>query len=178
MSYYFLVIVRIILAPFILIYPAPAILLSLFLDIVDADFAHKIISRIKYQIYDKLIDSWVLFFELILSHLLWPQYNIMMTLLFVWRMIGLSIFLNTKKRKILLVFGNYFENIFFLLFFGTFIEPLNFLIENDLYFYLSLITVIVFKMLQEWFIHIADLSIRENVFGSKRSWKSDRIDRS
>lgn len=171
MAYYLIVLVRIVFAPLILVWPAPAIILSLFLDIIDADFAHHVITKKQYQIMDKILDSWVYIFELILAWTALPQYRYFLLALFIWRFIGLGVFLKYKNRNVLLIFGNYFENMFFLLYFAQEFKSLNFILENKTVFYTLTVFSFISKIFQEWFIHVADLSIREDFFKSKRKWK-------
>lgn len=176
MAYYFVVLVRIILAPLILVWPTPAIILSLLLDIFDADFAHHVISKKQYQMADKILDSWVLVFELILSWQVLPEYKLLLTILFVWRMIGLTVFLKSSNRHVLLVFGNFFESVFFVLYFATVFPSLNFILGNQSIFNAAIALAFLSKIFHEWFIHVAELSIREHLFRSKRKWKNDKID--
>jgi hypothetical protein len=175
MAYYFVVLVRIVAAPLILIWPTTAIILSLFLDIIDADLAYKVITKKQYQLIDKILDSWVYVFELILAWAVLPDFRFLLMGLFVWRTIGLMIFLKLRNRKILLIFGNFFENVFFLLYFASVFKSLNFILLNPIYFNLGMAFAFMSKIFHEWFIHVADLSIREDIFRSKRKWKSDKI---
>lgn len=175
MAYYFVVLVRIVLAPLILVWPTTAIILSLLLDIFDADFAYKVITRKQYQTADKLLDSWVLIFELILAWQILPEFKFLLSILFAWRMIGLTLFLESKNRHILLVFGNFFENFFFLLYFSTVYPPLNYILENRSMLFVAMAFAFVSKIFHEWFIHVAELSVREHLFKSKRNWKNDKI---
>lgn len=174
MAYYLILTARVFLAPLILVWPTAAIILSFFLDVIDADFAYKVITKKQYQIIDKIVDSWVYIFELIIGWRMIGEFGVLLTALFVWRMIGLAVFLKFRKRHILLIFGNYFENIFFLLYFATVYKPLNFLISTDIALYASIFAVVLAKAGQEWFIHVADLSIREDFFKSRRHWKVDK----
>lgn len=175
MAYYFVILVRIILAPLILVWPTTAIILSLLLDIFDADFAHHVITKKQYQMVDKILDSFVLLFELILAWQVLPEFRLLLSILFVWRMIGLTVFLESKNRHVLLVFGNFFENVFFLLYFATTFKSLNFILLNQAVFYTAMALAFLSKIFHEWFIHVAELSIREHLFGSKRKWKNDKI---
>lgn len=163
MIYYFVILLRLLFAPLILIWPLQSIIVSFFLDAVDADFAHHIVSKRKYQEIDKLLDSWVFLFEMILAWRIFFGFKYFLLFLFLWRIIGTIIFYIAKNRKIFLVFGNYFENAFFVLFFKDHLPNIN--------IYLLLITSLIIKIFQEWFIHVADLSVREDLFGKKRRWK-------
>lgn len=170
-KYLFIINLRIIFAPLILVWPTPAIILSFFLDMIDAEFAYYIVTKKQYQLIDKTIDSWVFLFEMILAWQMFINYRSFLLILFLWRMIGTFFFYLTKKRHLLFVFGNFFENIFFVIYFTSIIPGWNLLFNNKPAFYSLLIFVSLIKLFQEWFIHIAGLSIREDIFGKKRKWR-------
>ncbi|MFZ6034789.1 MAG: hypothetical protein ACOYUB_01390 [Patescibacteria group bacterium] len=171
MAYYLVVLVRIIVAPLILIWPTPGIILSLFLDIIDADFAYHVITKKQYQVIDKLLDLWVYVFEMIIAWNTLPEFRMVLLALLTWRTIGLALMIMTSNRHILIFFGNYFENIFFLVYFAKNVKGLDFLVSNPTAFWISIAVTVLAKAFQEWFIHVADLSIREDLFKSKRKWK-------
>lgn len=89
------------------------------------------------------------------------DFRLFLLALLLWRFIGMVVFYITKNRRYFIIFGNYFENAFYVIFF-------NFIVIN---FVFTLITVFAFKLFQEWFIHVADLSVREDIFKKKRNWK-------
>lgn len=166
--YYFIVILRILAAPLIFIWPLPAIILSVFLDIIDADFAYKVISKDKYEQIDKNLDFWWFTVVMTYSYINYPQYKLFLFTLFVFRFIGQALFSISNKRIFLMYFPNFFEWVFFLIFLGINYFP-N-LINNGIFYFL-LGVIMVVKLLHEWFLHIADLSIKEIVLKSKRNWK-------
>lgn len=163
--YFLIIFLRIVFAPLILIWPLQSIIVSFLLDVVDADFACFAISKHQYQIIDKILDTWVYIFELTLALKMFPNWNYFFILLFFWRLVGLIVFYFFKNRKIFLIFGNYFENAFF-----AFLLKYYF-VEINLY-YLLLIAFIA-KVFQEWFIHVAELSVMEDLFKKKRHWKNN-----
>ena len=166
--YYFIVLLRIIEAPLIFIWPLPAIILSVFLDIIDADFACKVISKDEYEQIDKNLDFWWYANIIIYSFSNFPQYKLFLFVLFIFRFIGQALFSISNKRIFLMCFPNFFEWIFFLIFFGSNYLPV--LSNNNIFYYL-IGAIIIVKIFQEWFLHIADLSLKEIMFGIKRDWK-------
>ena len=162
MVYYLVLLVRVIFAPLIFIWPATSVIVSFLLDVVDGDIAPYTVSKERYQIIDKTIDSWVYIFEMIYAWINFEQFKFLLLGLFLWRMLGMILFYITSNRRIFVVFGNYFENVFFVIFFGFTKPPV---------FYFAVVFVSLIKFFQEWFIHVADLSVREDVFKLKRNWK-------
>ncbi|EKE14716.1 MAG: hypothetical protein ACD_12C00328G0001, partial [uncultured bacterium] len=116
--YYFIVILRILVAPLIFIWPLLSIILSVFLDLIDADFAHKIMSKKLYQLIDKNLDLWWFINIIIYIFINFPEYKIYLLFLFIYRLIGQLIYYFSKNRGVLLYFPNFFEWIFILIFFG------------------------------------------------------------
>ncbi len=158
--YFFIILLRILSAPLIFILPLQSIILSVFLDIIDGDFACKVVTKKNYQLIDKNLDLWWFINILIYSFINYPNYKTYLLILFLYRLIGQLIFYFNHNRKVLMFFPNFFEWIFFLIFFGKNYYPF---------------TLIVFlaKILQEWFLHIANLSIKEIIFKKKRLWRKD-----
>lgn len=166
--YYLVILLRIFVAPLIFIWPLPAIILSVFLDLIDADFAHKIISKKLYQLIDKNLDLWWFINIIIYSYFNYPDYKIYLLILFIYRLIGQLIYYFSRNRAVLLFFPNFFEWVFILIFFGKNYYPL--ILNRGTYLTISLIVFII-KIIQEWFLHVADLSIREDFLKIKRQWK-------
>lgn len=166
--YYFVVLLRILVAPLIFIWPLTAIILSVFLDLIDADFAHKVISKKLYEIVDKNLDLWWFINIMIYSYINYPDYKIYLLIFFIYRVVGQLIYYVSGNRKILLLFPNFFEWVFFLIFLGKNYYPS---IITGQTFYLILLVIFFVKIFHEWFLHVADLSIREDFFKSKRNWR-------
>lgn len=169
--YIFVLFLRVIFSPLILIWPFISVIVSFSLDLVDGDFAAPVVTKAQYQLIDKTVDYWVYIFEMVYSWIYLPSFKWFLLALFIWRTIGTLIFYITSKRKLFIIFGNYFENAFFIFFFAKIFPNLRFLVENRVALVVSLIAVFSIKAFQEWFIHIADLSVREDIFKNKRSWK-------
>ena len=166
--YVFIITLRIVSVPLIFVWALPAIILSVFLDLIDADFAHKVVSKKLYQIIDKNFDLWWFINIIIYSFINYPDYKIYLLILFIYRFLGQLIYYISGNRNILLFFPNFFEWVFFLIFFGKNYYPS---IIAGQTFYLILLVIFFVKIFQEWFLHVADLSIREDLFKIKREWK-------
>lgn len=166
--YILIIILRIIFASFIFVRPLLSIIVSFFLDLIDADFAHKVVAKKLYQIIDKNLDLWWFINIMIYSFINYPDYKIYLLILFIYRVVGQLIYYVSGNRGVLLFFPNFFEWIFFLIFFGKNYYPS--ILEGQKYI-LFLIIIFITKIFQEWFLHVADLSIREDFLKIKRSWK-------
>lgn len=169
--YFFIVFLRIITAPLVFIWPLPAIILSFFLDSIDIEFAsQKVLTLAEYERWDKALDLWWYLNAMIFGWFSFPYFKYFLLFLFVFRLIGDLIFFLKGDRRILFLFPNFFENVFLLISLSLFIKPLNFLLDGK-YFLTSLTVVILLKIFQEWWIHVALISIPEKFFGIKRNWR-------
>lgn len=162
MVYYFLLLIRLTLAPLIFIWPTITVILSFLLDAIDGDIAAHYVSKDRYQTIDKTVDFWVYIFEMTYAWVNFEQFKFLLLGLFLWRLAGMILFYITSNRRLFIVFGNYFESVFFVIFFGFTKPPV---------FYFAIVLVSLIKLFQEWFIHVADLSVREDIFKLKRTWK-------
>jgi len=169
--YYFVVLLRILSAPLIFIWPLLSIILSFFLDIIDIEFAsRKVLTLDEYERQDKILDLWWYLNAVIFSWFHLPYYRFLLLILFIFRAIGEVIFFIKNDRKVFFLFPNFFENIFFLIFLSVYFKQLNFLLNSKFIFF-SLSVAIIAKIFQEWWIHIALISIPEHFFGKKRKWR-------
>ncbi len=166
--YYFVILLRIFTAPLIFIWPLLSIILSVFLDLIDADFAHKVVSKKLYQLFDKNLDLWWFINIIIYSYFNFPDYKIYLLILFVYRLIGQLIYYLSRNRGVLLFFPNFFEWVFILIFIGKNYYPS--ILKGET-FNLIILIIFIVKIFQEWFLHVANLSIREDLLKSKREWK-------
>lgn len=166
--YILIIILRIIFAPLIFVWPLLSIIVSFFLDLIDADFAYKAVSKRLYQIIDKNLDLWWSINIIVYSYINYPGYKIYLLILFIYRLVGQLIYYFSGNRGILLFFPNFFEWVFFLIFLGKNYYPS---IITGQAFYLILLVIFFAKIFHEWFLHVADLSIREDFFKSKRNWR-------
>lgn len=169
--YFFVVFLRILSAPLIFITPLPAIILSFFLDVIDIEFAsQKVLNLSEYEKYDKALDFWWYINIMIFSWFHLPSYKYLLLILFTFRAIGEIIFFIKNDRRVFFLFPNFFENIFFLIFFSIYFKQLNFLLNKE-FVYIFISIIIVLKLFQEWWVHIAQISIPEDFFGKKRKWR-------
>lgn len=169
--YYFVVLLRILVAPLIFIWPLTAIILSFFLDIIDIEFAsRKVLTLSEYEKYDKALDLWWYFNVIAFSWFYLPDYKFLLLILFIFRITGSIIFFLKNDRRIFFIFPNFFENIFFLIFFSLNFKQLNFLLDKKCFLF-SISIAIILKIFQEWWVHIAQISIPEYFFGKKRRWR-------
>jgi len=166
--YILIIILRIFFSPLIFIWPLLSIIVSFFLDLIDADFAHKVVSKRLYQIIDKNLDLWWFINIMIYSYIYYPGYKFYLLVLFIYRVVGQLIYYFSGKRGVLVFFPNFFELVFFLIFLGKNYFPS---IISGQFFYFIHFIIFFIKIFQEWFLHVADLSIREDLFKSKRNWK-------
>lgn len=158
--YYFIVFLRIISAPLIFVWPLPAIILSVFLDIIDGDLAAPVVTKKRYELVDKNLDLWWFVNIMIYALIKYPNYRIYLLILFSYRLIGQLIYYVSHNRKVLMLFPNFFEWIFYLIFFGINYYPFT-------------LMVVLAKIFQEWFLHVADLSLKEIIFKKKRLWRKN-----
>jgi hypothetical protein len=166
--YFFIELLRFIFPMFIFSFPALTVFVAIFLDAVDGEFAsQEVLSHEKYQIVDKLMDNWFDLWALAYSYFAFNDFFIFLLILIVFRFIGLAVFLKFGRRGALVIFPNFFENAFLLFFFVSLFN-LGFLITGVNLYY-SLTAVFVFKILQEYWLHILKKSLVEDVF--KFGWR-------
>lgn len=166
----FVVFLRIVTPFLIYIDPIWGFVIVFLLDVVDADIASLgVLTKKRYQEIDKALDFWWYTIALIWSFTYLPNYFPFLLGLFLWRSCGTLIFYKRHNRKILLIFANYFESVLLLLILGTFSEKLGFLLVGKDY-YLWLGIAVATKLFQEWWIHVAELSVQENLLHRKRNW--------
>lgn len=164
-------ILRIILPLAIFRSPLFVVVAITFLDAIDVEFAsRKVLTRNGYQRIDKCLDTWWYLVALSFSYFFLNQYFIFLAILFGFRIVGLFVFIIKEDRRVLFFTPNLFENAFFLFFLANHFPTLNFLIHGTA-LYKSLLAVFILKMIQEYWIHIAQISIPEHIFGKKRLWK-------
>jgi len=172
--YFSCVALRIILAPLIFLFPIPIIFILFFLDAIDVEFAsRKVLTLNQYEKYDKALDLWWYINALVYSYFYLNTYFIFLFILFIYRLVGDILFFSKGQRKILVFFPNFFENVFFLVFFSLHFNQLSFLL-NGINFYIALFFVCLIKIIQEWWVHFAQISIPEDIFKKKRTWLQEK----
>ncbi len=168
--YFLFVILRVILAPLIFLFPVPVVAILFLLDYFDGELASKkVLTLEQYEKIDKALDLWQYVYELLFCGFMLKIYFPLLMIFFVYRMVGEILFFLTNKRKLLVVFPNFFENAFLLVFFGTYIRRLSFLTGRN--FALYLVIVCALKLIQEWWLHWKNLSTMEIFFHKKKQWK-------
>lgn len=169
-QYYFVILLRFILPLFIFSYPLYIVIGATLLDAIDGEFAaRRVLTKTRYQYIDKFMDNWWYLCVLIYSYSYFNQYFLLLLILFCYRIIGISLFYRMKKRLMLILFPNFFENAFFLIFFSTYFGW-SFLLQGQM-FYKSLLVVFLLKIIQEYWLHIAQKSIIEDVLKLyKHNW--------
>ncbi len=153
---YVLTIIRLVVPIFILKWPLTGIFLSSLADTLDWKFFpfHTAADYQYYQIWDKTLDMFSqLFIALIV--LRWQEIRVRTTalVLFVYRFLGVMLFLLTNFRPLLVIFPNMFDDfvIFYLL-------ALHFFKREELSLSTKSIGEIVFvlaipKLFHEYFVH-------------------------
>ena len=163
-------ILRITLPLAIFRFPLFVIIAVTFLDDIDGDIASQgVFSKSRYQFIDKLIDNWWYLCVLVYSYFALNNFFVFLLALFIYRIVGLWLFLSSKKRHLLIFFPNFFENAFFLFFFVNYFGWQILITGSNLYY--SLIVVFILKLLQEYWLHVLKKSFVEDVFKFKwRKW--------
>jgi len=140
----------------LLLSPQVALLFSFFLDAIDGDLLETFVGlkRMTYQKYDKLLDSWWLFFVMIYllqvdaPHLGWYLF------LFLYRMFGVLIMMVRDEEWLLFVFPNVFESVFAVfLFFPSWIEWKLFSVPAPATIVFALT---ILALVREYWLHVAD----------------------
>jgi len=87
--------------------------------------------------------------------------------LYLYRLAGDIIFFIKNDRRLLFFFQNFFENAFFVVFFGSLVNGLRFIISGS-NLYLTLIIAFMLKIFQEWLVHWKQFTFKKN-----RLWLKD-----
>jgi hypothetical protein len=145
------VFLRIVVPFFILFDPFVVPIVLFFLDGLDyvPITSSKWLPKAKYQLLDKVLDFYYLFFMFLMS-IYWG--NVLLMGLFIYRAVGFFLVLVTKERKIFLFFPNFFEPFYNLYSFGYIYSSL-FLTTLDEKFIWFAIGVFIYKMLNEFYVH-------------------------
>lgn len=119
------------------------------------------LERNHYQIFDKSLDMYYLFFELAVS-LKWKEIiaKRISALLFCWRLAGYVIFAITGTEKMLFFFPNVFENFFLLILFAKKFFP-GVKINNARAVTAFVLIAGIPKVIQEYSLHIRALRVED-----------------
>ena len=168
-----IVALRLILPPLLWRNALVTLLLMMFADWVDGDVFRRAFSSMRnniYQLIDKSLDLYGYCFALAFA-VSSPLFTVFL-LLFLWRLVGLLVFLFQRDRKIFVFFPNVFE-LFFLLYALTLTFPsLKMLLEGN-YFWFTLLWLTVFKIIWEYLLHVSHFftSVYEQFVDAK--WLED-----
>ena len=148
-----------------------------FLDGIDGDlFRFATLSRKGkvYQKIDKILDFY--WYTFILVYIWESSLSSLFLAFWLFRFLGMTLFLIGKNRKILFFFPNLFENLFFAYIIAKTFPSFSFLLEKG-FFPKTLLIVFFSKMIQEYILHIkqfsfhdyfiSGLSFHDKVFGGK-----------
>lgn len=170
-NYWLVVVMRLVSGPLILLNTWVTIIFSTFLDIYDGDYASRGGLSIRtYQLVDKLLDEWWYMWLVIYTWLSMREYWWLLWPLFMYRIFGTVVFFATRKRRILMLFPNVFEYVFYFILAATTFPSWRFLLEGPP-FWITLAGITGFKLWHEYFIHVKKISFAHVVFGAKREWK-------
>ena len=172
------VLARFIVPLFIPKYPLPAILVALVLDAADQTIFSWVTNDPLpgYQSYDKALDVYYLAIAYITTMRIWrdPVAFQLSRFLYLYRLVGVTLFELTHHRWLLLVFPNTFEYFFDVYeAIRTKWNPLR-LTATALVGIAAFIWIFI-KLPQEWWIHVAQLDFTEfmrRLPGRKRSCAS------
>ena len=133
------------------------ILLIIFTDLIDCNRFHKYIfskwiscKSILYQKFDKIIDTicyTILLIYIINKGNLKIEYNYLLILLFIYRLIGIYYFLINNNEKYLFYFPNFFLEI------CLGIVAINYFPRLNNYVFFIFIFIILYKIIQEYYLH-------------------------
>jgi hypothetical protein len=169
-AYGIIVVLRIIVPLLIWFSPFLITVIAIFLDAIDVEFAcRRVLTKKQYQDFDKALDYWWFTNAFVFAVISWPEYRILMLGLFLIRTVADVLFRLTKKRICYFYFPNFFENVFVLILVGrTFWQTQ--ILDKPTVFWSLFVLVCAVKLFQEWFIHVAQYSVEENVLKKKRAW--------
>ncbi len=162
----FVVFLKFLTPPFMLIYPFPAVWINYALDIVDGDILMQFgMNEFTYQMIDKTADYFSYIFMLILG-LRW-RIRRTIVILFIYRTIGQILFFVTRNELMFFYFQNFLEPlvmIYVLLIFKKESEEKAY-ISYKRHFILIWIIILVYKIWNEWYLHFANIDLSMLLFG-------------
>ncbi len=155
---------RLVIPFFLWRYPFAVTVGSVVLDTFDVEFFRLATSSTKvnlYQVLDKSLDFYWYVFAFIYT--LTTPYWGLFAVLFSLRLIGMVVFLVTDERRVFMLFPNIFEN-----FFVFYVVVQTFPVFSSLLEYPTILwagfLLGVFKVLQEYLVHIAGFSLHRTLF--------------
>lgn len=161
-----IVLLRFLVPPLMLLFPFFGFVATIFLDVVDGDILGFLgMSEAQYQFIDKVADYYAYIFMLVMAWK-WPIRNLLIGLL-AFRGIGQALFFLTQERVMLVFFPNFFE-LLLLVYVSLFFWNKSLEKAHAVYMqYLQAIwlVIIVGKVINEWQLHVAQISISMLLFG-------------
>ena len=145
-----------------------AFAVNLLLDAVDGDVFQRFgVKRAAYQKYDKLLDSWwyVMIFVYLVLEVQRDNWWWILVGLFVYRMVGMVLFVLMNEEWLLSVFANYFTLVTFLVLVTPQVWGWDFLLPSP---YPAVTVVIVTTLWREWLLHIAKWDLSNFLFGGRK----------
>ena len=140
--------------------------LNYFLDIIDGDLLRFLgLSEYTYQTVDKAADFVSYLFMLLMAR----KWRIRQTVvnLFIYRAIGQALFFLTRDERMFFLFQNFLEPlllIYTLLIFKTKSETKAYQLYQK-HKILIWSIVIIYKVVNEWYLHIANIDLSSLFFG-------------
>lgn len=172
-AYSSILLIRFLSAFLIFYFPIVTILAQFLLDAIDGEYASKkVLSNRSYELIDKIFDTYWYLILLFYLYLTIPEYFQIVLLLFVYRLVGVVLYMIHDERKYLFYFANLFQGPACLLIIINSWPQLEFLITSW-YFIYFVIGFILSKFAQEYFLHVKKASFIEVVFHKKKCWGKD-----
>lgn len=166
------VILRLIFAPIIFIFPVFTAIFVFVIDWIDGDFFKRSGRKhLQYSSIDKFLDYyWYIF---ILAYVLINNVpgKYVLLFLFIYRTSGQLLYFYTKKRRYLFYFPNVFELYFYFYLLTIYIPQW----QSYMYFPKTILPLAVLTLLialpREYILHIRNLHLSESLFHQKSRWK-------
>lgn len=108
-----------------------------------------------YQVWDKVLDSYYLAFAAYIAYFWKDTLARRLALLsFAYRIVGALLLVITNDQSILLLFPNFFENLFIFYLVFRLVEKREELFNSSKHFVIIFLAIIVPKMFQEFSLHV------------------------
>jgi hypothetical protein len=152
-------------AAFLFFHPFIAYSINALFDMGDGPINKHIlkIDPLLAQILDKIYDLWL--YTAAAAYTLFnpqPVITPLLTVLYIYRLIGQTIFFVTKNKNIFVYFPNIFENVFLFAYFLNLVSA-NWFFENKLFFCLGIIFWSGLKIVHEVSLHHRNETIFDNI---------------
>ncbi|MBI4089513.1 MAG: hypothetical protein HY424_02275 [Candidatus Levybacteria bacterium] len=160
MEYFFWTALRLLIPFTILRWPLLGIVLSVYIDGVDfGNLPLRTAQNFEsYQVWDKILDIYYLAFAALVS-LSWKD-NLACIIgigSFLYRLVGVLLFVILDSRLTLFIFPNFFENFFIFYLFFTHLTGEKILLNSWKGSAIIILAILVPKLAQEYFMHILQI---------------------